>query len=681
MLAACFLQALICGVAAAEEARPLPSPTLTGAAGLNTVPSARMQNEGTISAGVSTLDPYLHGYLGFQIAKPLWIGVRQTAETSSLNEDADRLYPGIDMKLRLMQEDRFMPEIAVGLNAAMGHKRMAAQYLAASKRYGDFDFTTGIGWGRLAEDGAEDGEMPVEPGDWFSGGLSPFAGVEYFTPLDGLSLKLDYSADTYGAEQSSFDFDPGARWSAGLSYWLMPWANIGLAAQGDDKVMARLTLQTNAGQWGNKNQSQSSVIMKPARGIAAMPALIDRDAAGEGQILQGTSIEGQQAATTLRLKPGLNTPLQIGQAAIHMANQGGRDVEELAITPAVMGLRGPQIRLLRRDLEQALIHRQGSATEIWRRTEFTAPDDLNWRKTRRPAEVQNELSELTLTWDTQLSLSEEDEGTLYRSGLLLGARGPSVMGLFDTGARLRLNAMDNLEDLAALRGPFVSSTFIPARSDVDLFAARGVSVDQLYTTFTHSLTPNLHTAVTAGYLEEMYAGIGGEILYRPFDSRLAIGAEAWQAAKRDPLSALNLGFAGYGAQTAALNLWYDEPHFDVTLQAQLARYLAEDTGVSFRLQKHFKNGAKLETFVTVTDQADFDLFGGTTHAYHGVSITWPLGVLAKNSQLPVHTDMRVTAAPQGRDAGQALNNPVPLYELTEPFSKGHMSRHWDEVVQ
>lgn len=679
-----FISLLCLGQGLAQAENPhRPSPALTGALGLNTIPSGRMQESGTVSAGVSTLDPYLHGYLGFQIATPLYIGVRQTAETSSLREDADALYPGVDVKLRLLEEARFMPELSIGLQSALGHKRMAAQYLAASKRYGAFDLTAGAGWGRFKADNGPDGDMPVEPADWFKGGVSPFAGVEYFTPLDGLSLKFDYSGDTYKAEQNSFDYEPGERWSAGLSYWALPWANIGIAAQGTDKLMARLTLQTSPEEWkGWGNDAPDSVVLKPARGGTAEAAKMELNASGDGQILEDTKLNGQQAAATLRLASGMSAPRQIGEAAIHMANAGGKGIEELSITPAVLGLRGPQVKLLRRDLEQALIHEQGSAAEIWRRTEFTAPEDFQFQKAKRPAELQNGLSELTLTWETQMSLSEEDSGTLYRTGALLGARGPSVLGLLDTGARLRLNALDNLEGLSDLRGGFVrSSALIPARSDVDFFAERRLSVDQLYTTFTHSLTPSLHLAATAGYLEEMYAGLGGEILYRPFNSRLAIGAEAWQVTKRDPFTSLNLGYAGYGTQTGAVNLWYDEPHLDVTLQAQIGRYLAEDTGASFRLQKHFSNGAKLETFVTVTNEADFDLFGGSTQAYHGIGLTWPLGTIAKSSQLPVRTDIRFNAAPLGRDTGQALNNPVPLYELTEPFSKGHMSRHWGEIVR
>ena len=47
-------------------------------------------------------------------------------------------------------------------------------------------------------------------------------------------------------------------------------------------------------------------------------------------------------------------------------------------------------------------------------------------------------------------------------------------------------------------------------------------------------------ASSIGYLEEMYMGTTGEILYRPFGKNWAIGAEANLALKRDPLSSFAL---------------------------------------------------------------------------------------------------------------------------------------------
>ena len=215
------------------------------------------------------------------------------------------------------------------------------------------------------------------------------------------------------------------------------------------------------------------------------------------------------------------------------------------------------------------------------------------------------------------------------------------------------------------------------RSNVDVFAERGLAIDESYIALTHSFKTDLHFSLISGYLEEMYAGIGGEILYRPFESRLALGAESWLAFKRDPYAPLNLGLNGDHLLTGHVNAWYDVPKMDFTLKARAGRYLAEDVGLTLGLEKNFDNGAKLEGFTTITDQGDFDAFGGITHAYNGVRLTLPLGGF---KYMPDGSEVRLRAEPFGRDAGQALENPLPLYELTEPFSYRHLAQHWADIL-
>lgn len=128
----------------------IPSSTLSGITGLNVVPNSRMDEVGTMRLGISTSDPYVFTFLGAQIAKPLYVNIRQSSEVSSLNDSAKRLYPGLDFKLRIMTETAKRPEVSVGTHSAFGHKRTSSEYLVFSKRKGNFDFTSGLAWGRLA---------------------------------------------------------------------------------------------------------------------------------------------------------------------------------------------------------------------------------------------------------------------------------------------------------------------------------------------------------------------------------------------------------------------------------------------------------------------------------------------------------------------------------------------------
>ncbi len=262
---------------------------------------------------------------------------------------------------------------------------------------------------------------------------------------------------------------------------------------------------------------------------------------------------------------------------------------------------------------------------------------------------------------------------LGRSSLILKGRSPKFFGFVDTAVALRYNFADNLGRLGKLR----PRALLPVRSDVDLFAARGLALDQLYTTLTHSHGLGWHSAISAGYLEEMYAGIGGEVLYRPFNTRFALGAEAWQVFKRNPFATLNMGFNGDHVLSAHVNAWYNLPSWDLTLKGRFGRYLAEDIGGTVALQKTFANGARIEAFTTLTDQRDIDIFGESSHAYHGLKMVLPLGGL---KYVPDLTQMTVNATPLGRDTGQSLHKPLDLYEATHPFSFHHLSQHWSDIT-
>lgn len=691
-----FLMPLLCNLALLPPARAQSieySTALYGPLGLNTIPNARVDPVGTIRAQLSTLDPYLHGSLGFQIATPLYISIRQSAETGDLNDDADRLYPGIDAKLRLLNERAYMPEIAIGLQSAIGHKRMAGEYVALSKRYNSFDFTAGLGWGRFAgsaqfdnplglignhfdDPRAIDGEQPGTIENWFTGErVGLMAGVEYFTPYAGLSLKADYGGDRFEAEKAAFGFDAPSPWSIGLNYKpsFAPFADIGIATQGTDKIMGRISLQTLAQDWRHQSAqlAQPESKLRPYRTDLTLPVQMESKAQHDKIALSYAYADLKTANAQLKLNPHHSTPLQLGRSAAHMANHAGPVIEEIKISPTSYGLRGPSIAMNRRDLESALAHQNGSAEEIWHNTEIK--HDFKGIQRIRPVEHRDfYYKDIHLTLENQISLSEEDNGTAYRSSLIAHTTGPHINSYFTNGFGVRLNIADNLDDLDEIRPP----KLLPVRSDVDEFVESSLSIEHAYIALPHTLAPDVHTILTAGYLEEMYAGFGGEILYRPFDKRFAIGAESWLALKRDPDAFMNYGLNGDHLLTAHINGRYDIPRADVTIGLKAGRYLAEDIGFTASLQKNFKNGAILQGHITVSDQADFDAFGGTTHADHGIRLTLPLG----GYKYAPSTDIRLITAPLGRDIGQSIQSPLPLYDLTTPLTAAHIIQHWDEIT-
>ena len=659
-----------------------------GMRGLNTIPDARFDKKGTVNLTVSHADPYAHGSLGFQLTDNFYVALRQTADAESPFDTADGLYPGIDTKIKLLSETANRPQVALGLQSAFGHTRMAGEYLALSKRFHKFDFTGGVGWGRFA--GAKhfknplraishfdkvrpiDGNIANDPSDWFTGQhVGVFGGFSYDLPIEGLTLTADWNSDRYYAEQIASNYNAPAPWSIGLQYQPVEYISAGIGVLGTDKIMGRVTFSPHIPDWpfrAAKSEPMPPVLThRPENGQIAS---ISQDAAADGRRLHIIEETDSRVSSVLSIENFESAPEQLGRAMRYIARNAPADIGSFDITPQFAGLQGASIRLIRRDIEQALAHQQGSAEEIWQSTEF----DRDLKQTPFRGLNKTGLWPEKIILEQHISLSEEDHGVLTRTSLIIEEH-RELIGSLAAGAALRFDLTNNLDQLNKFR----LRSILPVRSDIDDFADRTISLDRFYLSYLKTIKPDLHLNITGGYLEEQYAGLGTEILYRPFYKNWAIGAEAWQVFKRDPSTTLNQGLTIDSLLTGHINAWYKLPHSpETTINAKLGRYLAEDIGGSVGIAHKFKNGAELEGFVTLTNMTDLDIYGGNTNLHHGIKLSLPIGSI---DYIPRNSRINLIAAPFGRDAGQALDKPIDLYDMTDAFSLQHLASNWGDVVK
>ena len=101
-----------------------------------------------------------------------------------------------------------------------------------------------------------------------------------------------------------------------------------------------------------------------------------------------------------------------------------------------------------------------------------------------------------------------------------------------------------------------------------------------------------------GYLEEMFGGYGGEILYRPFNKNIEYGLSLHKVKQRDYDQMF--GFRDYETTTGHLGLYYD---YSDTIQATFlaGKYLAGDVGITMDLSRRFQTGFTLGIFATKTN--------------------------------------------------------------------------------
>jgi hypothetical protein len=191
----------------------------------------------------------------------------------------------------------------------------------------------------------------------------------------------------------------------------------------------------------------------------------------------------------------------------------------------------------------------------------------------------------------------------------------------------------------------------------------------LYGDYHFRLSPTVFGAVRAGYLESMFVGVGGEVLWRPEGQRWALGADLYEVKQRafDRL----FGLRPYSQTTGHVTLYYDSPWYDLDFQLRAGQYLAGDRGLTFQVSRRFSTGVEIGVFATKTNVSS-ERFGEGSFD-KGLFLRIPLGWV-----MPIHTQSSLTELlrPIQRDGGQTLAGDAVLFESTRNVSEAeaHLMR-------
>jgi hypothetical protein len=223
-----------------------------------------------------------------------------------------------------------------------------------------------------------------------------------------------------------------------------------------------------------------------------------------------------------------------------------------------------------------------------------------------------------------------------------------------------------------------SNSLLPhVRSDLPLYLKDGFTgIDNLSMSYYAKPAPEIYTRLTAGYIENMFAAVGGEALYRPFGQRWALGADLYEAYQRNTDGLFGFGQFNYHVLTGHVSLYVETPWDGFTAVVRGGRYLAGDYGGTFELYRRFDSGIEIGAWMTLTN-VPFSRFGEGSFD-KGIKIVIPTEwVLPFGSSSAYELDLR----PVQRDGGQPLSNDATLYDLTQSSSYGDMQRQWPHVFQ
>jgi membrane-associated phospholipid phosphatase len=173
---------------------------------------------------------------------------------------------------------------------------------------------------------------------------------------------------------------------------------------------------------------------------------------------------------------------------------------------------------------------------------------------------------------------------------------------------------------------------------------------------------NQYYSLYGGYLEDMFAGVGGEWLYRPFASRVAFGVDVNAVQQRNFKQ--DFGFreagdqTGYRVATGHATLYWDTGWNCVMANLSVGRYLAKDIGATVQLSRAFQNGVTIGGYFTKTNVSAQTFGEGSFDK--GIFVSLPFDAFLTRSS---GTTANFVWKPLLRDGGAKLAH-TGLYDLT-----------------
>ncbi len=644
--------------------------------------------DGQFSAGYSYDSPYGTMWFSSTVLPFLQVGGRYVAINgipgfgpsesgygSNYGRFKDKVF---DAKLALLQEHRYLPAVSVGATDLLGTELFKGQYIVATKTFGAArNVEASLGYGRKRPDGL-------------------FAGLRWYSlGAPGLAMVAEYDANDYSKDFKAESTNAGRREkgpSVGIEYrW--GWLGAQIARHRDHfSANAYVSIPFSEREFLPKLLEPASFQAKDAPPRANLTEW-QQDARHEAGLVNALAkqdfrnIRVQLDGGTLKLTLTNNRISNLGRAI------GRASRTALAFAPS--GTRAIHITYTRReqpiatfefvDLQRltdyltGLVSREAFLQTVGQR--YSTPAD-------RIGEDQSGLLASVRDNETALGVRVNHEGEMVQlrsedreaNRFRIAPRASFFFNDPSGALRYEISAVSNydkrfgeglyfnstlkfnlFENVSGVTQP--SNSLLPhVRTDIAEYK-RGnrFKLNRAMLNKYLTLDERLYARVSVGMYEEMYRGVGGQVLYLPRDSRWAADLTVDALEQRD----VNGWFdrRDYRTVTALSALHYRLP-YDMTVTGRAGRFLAKDNGVRFEFKRRFRSGIEIGAWFTKTGGKDITNPGTPTDPYNdkGVFLSLPLNIM-------LLADTQASAgfaiAPWTRDVGQMVASPGDLYDLME----------------
>ena len=622
--------------------------------GLINIPSSRILDEGNLKLHLVNSEPLNSLFI---IANPFnWMEVSlrysdiNTAKYSKFEFfSGDQTFKdkSFNLKVRLIEETDEFPELSLGFRDFIGTGRFSSEYIVTSKRIGDFDFTVGLGWGHLSSpDGITNPFIDIdnrfnnrsfeigkggnlEFKRWFTGKkVSSFYGFEYINKYSGIRFKLDYDSS------NPMNFRKESNYSFGLSIPASKFVDINLFRHRGTKLGFGVSYKANYSKPFIRKKEVPPLIQFSNQDSILLSS-DDKVFSGTiNVLLQSFGIYAQsmkinETSLEIVVDQSKYRNLNIASKRIIQLTKEVLRSRNIELIDIVFQVRGVNIGNISFSLEKfySFLENNLSIPELEKSMTFANFDYESNKKSIFQGNVRYPSFYWGIRPDLKNHVGAPEAFYSGQIGLLISG-GIQIDKNSNIDSSISLSIFENLDQLR-LRA---YSRLPKVRSDIreylkEEYALKDLSYSYIFDPI-YSKRNLFFGGLKIGYFEEMFGGIGGEVLFRDINKPWYLTANFHWVKQREFRQ--RLSFRDYETFTGHLNFIWETPLDGVKLIMSGGRYLAKDSGVTFNLSKSFKSGFTLGFFATKTDISSKEFGEGSFDK--GIFFSIPLDVVSSKYQ-------------------------------------------------
>ena len=676
----------------------LSSPSNYGNTGLLEIPNARFLEQASLRFNFSssfpnefttltgTPFPWLEATYRYVEIKNWKYGYASYSGNQSFKDKS------FDLKIRLLSEKYYLPGIALGLRDLAGTGILSSEYMVATKSFGDFDVTAGLGWGLLGSDNSirnpfnslhssfktRTGEFgqggDFNYSDWFSGPTGVFGGVEYNLRKYGLKLIAEYDSSDPQMNPSN-PMVVKNKLNLGLNYHLSNSFQLGMSFDRGTNFRLSFSLKGNFYEDTLPKPRPKNVVSlnyEQKKKIIEDPEIfyrsLNKSLRDEDIFIQSASLKKEEASVSIGTTRFRSLPRMAGRSVAIVSALSPDDINKINIH-IMNGDFEVATFMINREKFDAAKKSKGSVSEILKRS--------NLESNSNTPLISNSLFNPTInfpefSWNMSPALKHQIGGP---EGFYLG----QLFWKTDTTIKFRRNLSlytsfgINLYDTFNNFNNSSQSSIPHVRSDIQDYLSEGKNnLQRMQLEYMVSPYKDLFIRADIGLLEEMFGGLGGEILYRPFTKNYSLGFSLHRVKQRGYKQ--RFSFKEYESTTGHASLYYDFP-MGISAQASLGKYLAGDKGGTLDLSRRFQSGFTLGIFATKTNLSAEEFGEGSFDK--GFYLSIPTSLFYSNFRTG---NISFGLHPLTKDGGSFLIQHHSLFSILGDTGQSSILRDWGDLL-